>query len=61
LPKNIRGWNCDEQVTEIFNELNIPKNSFSKTMNSIVKEWHNLKKEEETRPRPKPKIEVKIR
>ena len=45
MVKVITGWNCDEETQEILKELKIPKNKTSETVNKIIKEWHNQKKQ----------------
>ena len=45
MVKNVRGWNCDEDADRILTELEIPEKNFSKTINKIIKEWHNFSKE----------------
>ena len=46
LVNTIRGWNANEDAVRVLNELEIPKNQFSKVMNKIVVEWYNKSKEE---------------
>jgi len=55
----VRGWNTDEETNLIIESLNIPNKKFSKTMNGILKEWHNEKKQKELNSK-KVKPEVKI-
>jgi hypothetical protein len=53
----IRGFNADTETKEILENLDIKKMEFSKTMNSIIQEWHVLKKQTQT-PEGEPKLIV---